>query len=280
MVQHLIVPFDGSPEAWRAFDVALSLAEHSGSTVRVVQVASDPVDGQQAKEELDDELLRRGPFVIDVEAEVKLTVGPIADALAEVMMLHPGATVVMASHGRGRSAAFLGSVTEDLVHKTFGPIILVGPNVEPDDFSGPIIVSVDGSPESEAAVPLAVAWAIEFRATPWIVNVTTPNTQPATADGFDSAYVAGLAKRLSSSSGHPVEFEELHDQHPSRAVPEYAARHEASMIVASSHGRSGLSRLAMGSVTADFVRNATCPVAVVRLPHPAHAEQNERMWAY
>lgn len=52
------------------------------------------------------------------------------------------------------------------------------------------------------------------------------------------------------------------------------------MIVASSHGRSGLSRLVMGSVTAGLVRHATCPVAVIRLPHPVHAEQREWMWAY
>lgn len=280
MVKSLIVPFDGSPESWRAFDVALSLAERSESTVRLVEVASDPVDGVSAKKRMDDELLGRGPFEVEVTAEVRLTVGSVADELAELITVHPGATVVMSSHGKGRSAAFMGSVTEDLVHRTFGPIVLVGPNVEPGDFSGPVIVSVDGSPESEAALPLAVAWATELKTTPWIVNVAAPVSQAAGAAGFDSAYVAGLAKRLATASGHSVEFDELHDNHASRAVPDYATRHDASMIVASSHGRSGLSRLAMGSVTADFVRHATCPVAVVRLPHPVQAEQRERMWAY
>jgi nucleotide-binding universal stress UspA family protein len=55
----------------------------------------------------------------------------------------------------------------------------------------------------------------------------------------------------------------------------------ASLIVASSHGRSGLSRLAVGSVTSGFVRHATCPVMIVRLPHPTQRwdEVDARAWA-
>lgn len=285
MVQHLIVPVDGSTDSWRAFDVALSLAHRTGSDVRVVEVASDPVDGRDAAQRLNDELQRRGPFDVEVAVEVRLTIGSVAEELATCVSLHPGATVVMSSHGKGRSAALVGSVTEEALHQTFGPIILVGPNVEPDDFSGPIVVSVDGSQESEIALPLAASWAAKLRSTPWIVNVSLPTTTTTSTtqnhpNTFESAYPARLAKDLAAFSGHRVEFDSLHDRHPARAVPEYASRLAASMIVATSHGRSGLSRIVMGSVIAGFVRNATCPVAVVRLPHPVHTEVREHMWAY
>jgi nucleotide-binding universal stress UspA family protein len=78
-----------------------------------------------------------------------------------------------------------------------------------------------------------------------------------------------------------VEFEELHDGHPAVSVPEFAERMDASLIVASSHGRSGLSRLTVGSVTSGFVRHATCPVMIVRLPHPTHRwdDVDARVWA-
>lgn len=282
MVKHLIVPVDGSADSWRAFDVALALATRARTDVRVVDVEYDPVDGREAQTRLDHELQQRGPFDVEVTTEVRLTIGSVADELATLVSLHPDAVLVMSSHGKGRSAAFVGSVTEDVLHTTFGPIVLVGPNVEPDDFSGPIIVGVDGSQESEIALPLAAAWATELRTTPWIVNVTAPDVPATSADNdlFDSAYPARLAKDLAMFSGHAVEFDELHDRHPAHAVPEYASRHDASMIVASSHGRTGLSRLTMGSTAAAFVRNATCPVTVVRIPHPVHAEQRERMWAY
>lgn len=282
MIGRLIVPVDGSSVSWEAFDVALALAERVGTGIRLVEVATDPVDGRYARTRLDAELQQRGPFDVDVIVEVRLAVGAIADELAHLASLHPTATVVMSSHGRGRSAAVVGSVAERVLHLTFGPIILVGPNVKPTDFSGRILVGVDGSSESEMALPLAAAWAHQLRATPWIVHVTAgDSTAPRTDnDVFDTVYPARLARHLEVLTGDPVAFDELHDQHPARGVTDYAVVHDASMIIASSHGRSGLSRLVMGSVTAGFVRHATCPVTVIRLPHPVHVEERAWMWAY
>ena len=76
----------------------------------------------------------------------------VASAIDAAVTDSPGSTIVMASHGRGRSAALVGSIAEDIVQRTFGPLIVVGPHVTVDDFSGPIVVSVDGSDESEAAL--------------------------------------------------------------------------------------------------------------------------------
>ncbi|MEP1125331.1 MAG: universal stress protein [Ilumatobacter sp.] len=282
MVQHLIVPVDGSPESWRAFDVALPLAERTGSDIRIVEVAGDPVDGRSGDRRLREELAGRGPFDVDVTADVRLTIGSVADELSTVVDLHPGAVIVMSSHGKGRSAALVGSVTEDVIHQTFGPIVLVGPRVEPDDVSGPVVVTVDGSRESEIAIPLAVAWSTELRSTPWIVHVAAPATNQAetVGDVFETAYTARLARDMTALSGHVVQFDELHGRRADRAITEFADTHDASMIVASSHGRSGLTRFMMGSVTAGLVRNATCPVVVVRLPHPVHVERSDHMWAY
>lgn len=44
----------------------------------------------------------------------------------------------------------------------------------------------------------------------------------------------------------------------------YAREHEADLIVIGSHGRSGLAHVLMGSVAERVVRNAGCPVLVVR----------------
>ncbi len=180
----------------------------------------------------------------------------------------PDVLVVMASHGKGRSAAVVGSVADQILRHSFGPIVLVGPQAEPDDFCGPLVITVDGSEASEAAVPLGVAWAVELGTTPWIVHATGSSTPGDGGEATDAVYLARLASELREASDHSVEFDELHDGHPVAAVCAYAQRHHASLIVASSHGRSGLSRLTMGSVTSGFVRHAPCPVLVFRLPHP------------
>jgi nucleotide-binding universal stress UspA family protein len=44
----------------------------------------------------------------------------------------------------------------------------------------------------------------------------------------------------------------------------YARRHEIDLLVMGTHGRTGLKRLLVGSVTERVVRVATCPVLVVR----------------
>ena len=45
-----------------------------------------------------------------------------------------------------------------------------------------------------------------------------------------------------------------------------AERNDADLIVIGSHGRSGLSRLIMGSVAEGVMRGASCPVLIVKPP--------------
>ena len=51
---------------------------------------------------------------------------------------------------------------------------------------------------------------------------------------------------------------------PARRIVEYAAENEVDQIVLGSHGRSGVSRVLLGSVAEQVVRRATVPVMVVR----------------
>ena len=62
------------------------------------------------------------------------------------------------------------------------------------------------------------------------------------------------------------QFETLHHRHPGKAVGEFADAIGASLIVASTHGRTGLARLALGSVAMEIVRHAPCPVVLNRPP--------------
>ena len=50
---------------------------------------------------------------------------------------------------------------------------------------------------------------------------------------------------------------------PYSAIVDCAENEQADLIVMSSHGRSGLSRMLIGSVTDRLLRAAKCPVMVV-----------------
>lgn len=267
MTRQLIVPVDGSPTSFRALDTAISLADRLGATISLVEVAFAPRDIEFRMPQLERELSSHLGDVIDIDVSIEMPLArsSVAEAIQQVHDRHPDALVVMSSHGRGRSAAVVGSVAADLILRLQQPIMLIGPNTEPNDFSGPVIAPFDCSAASESALPIAAEWAVALQTTPWIVNVAAPQTS-APSDLHEAGPLLHAARTLAASAGCDVEFEQLHGTKPARVVTQEAHARGASMIVASTHGRSGLSRVTMGSVVAGFVRHATCPVVVVRPP--------------
>lgn len=266
MVQHIIVPVDGSDASWRAADTAIELARRCDASVEVVEVVFDQPDVAEALTRLTGRLSERDTAGLDVATRVEIAPESVAQTVAALVGEQPDATVVMASHGRGRSAALLGSVTEELLQRIFGPILVVGPRASAPGFTGPIVATVDGSDASESVLPLAAAWGIELGVEPWIVEVADPDVV-VSPDLNESAYPARLARKLSQESGHAVQFDVLHGRHVHDEVASYAETLGASVIVASTHGRTGMSRFVIGSTAAAFVRHAPCPVLLVRPPH-------------
>ena len=268
MVQHLIVPVDGSDASWRAVDVAVQLARRSDTQVDVIEVVFDEHDAGEAEARLTERLEQHDTSGVHVTTHVHVAAESVAQVIGSEVEQHPEVTVVIASHGRGRSAALLGSVTEELLERIFGPILVVGPHVTTGGFDGPILATVDGSHESESVLPLAAAWGIELGSEPWIIEVAEPQSSMS-ADVSESAYPARLARRLAKDSGHPVQYEVLHGEHVHDEVADFASSIDASLIVASTRGRTGMSRFVIGSTAAAIVRHARCPVLLVRPPHLA-----------
>ncbi len=266
MIQHLIVPVDGSDASWRAADVAVALARRGDATVDVIEVVFDQHDVAEAEARLSERLEQHETSGVSVTAHVRLAAESVAQALSDEVEQHPEVTLVLASHGRGRSAALLGSVTEELLERTFGPMLVVGPHVTHSDLDGPIVATVDGSRASESVLPLAAAWGVELGSEPWIVEVADPDTG-VPGDVNESAYPAQLARKLAKDSGHPAQFEVLHGEHVHDEIADFARSIDAALIVASTRGRTGMSRFVIGSTAAAIVRHAPCPVLLVRPPH-------------
>lgn len=60
---------------------------------------------------------------------------------------------------------------------------------------------------------------------------------------------------------------------PAHEIADFAERERADLIVLSSHGRTGLTRLFIGSVAEKTVRLARCPVLVLKHPGLQRQEQ-------
>ncbi len=183
--------------------------------------------------------------------------------------------IVMATHRETPvSRGVLGSVTDRVVRTSGVPVMAIHPDTlkaleSSDNAVRTIVLPLDGSDESERAIPVATELA-----------------QSANADiVLLSAYGSGFLGFFGSETTaklHRVEFgtylERIgDDQIPDGiktsvvtvngdaddAIRKTAAENEDSIIVLASHGSSGLKRMILGSVADKVIRTAERPVVVV-----------------
>ena len=83
-------------------------------------------------------------------------------------------------------------------------------------------------------------------------------------EAIEFGAVHALAESLLSRDGAGINWDVLHRDDASDAIVDYVRDVRASLIAMTTHGRTGLARVALGSVTAAVVHNAPCPVLVVR----------------
>jgi len=136
-----------------------------------------------------------------------------------------------------------------------------------------VLVATDFSNDSQLAVQQARAHAQLTGASILIVHVVQG---PATVQGegmlHDGAYAdesAPALRRLLDIADvitdAPTEVRVLRGE-PSDAILRAAEDANVSMIVMGTQGRTGVARVLMGSVAEQVVRNASCPVLIVKRP--------------
>ncbi|QHJ01239.1 universal stress protein [Xylophilus rhododendri] len=140
-----------------------------------------------------------------------------------------------------------------------------------------ILVPVDGSDTSIAAIHRAVTIARAFGSTVTVVSVIDP--YPFTGVSSDMAYgqeqylvaanneaaaALDLARNAASGLGFEVEVLVVEGHAVHRGIVETAESVDADLIVIGSHGRRGLEKLVLGSVTQRVLGDAHMPVLVVR----------------
>jgi nucleotide-binding universal stress UspA family protein len=266
----IVVPLDGSPFAERAVRPACSIAARLGSArVLLMQCAPDNVD--VAQRQLDD---RAALFseVADVEARL-VGNGDPAEVILATVATEPDAVLCMATHGRGGiGAAVLGSVAKQVVCRSNGPLVLVGPRSRRALLQaerGRMLVSSDGSDFSNSIVPTAATWCERLDLEPWLTEVVGPDEDPEPAHRpVPNREVEAARERLDTLAAEfrpatTARIEVLHGA-PGRSIPSFAERLPAALIAIATHGRSGLTGITMGSVANEVVRHAPCPVLITR----------------
>ena len=191
--------------------------------------------------------------------------------------------LVLGSHGRsGLQRFFLGSVTEKVIRKAPCPTLVVPPRA-PDLDAGTwvgfrqILCPVDFSDSSLAALARALSVAGKTGAhltLLHVIEIPPELREPAVAAGLDvdrvrAAAEADALRRLRALIPDRSQMRSLVDTSVEegrayREVLRTAADRNADLIVMGVHGRGAVDLLMFGSTTHQVVRQAQCPVLIVR----------------
>lgn len=142
-----------------------------------------------------------------------------------------------------------------------------------ESVSRPVVVGVDGSRESEAALQFAAEEAKMRGALLRIVCAWEPSASgymgeafAPTPDAFEKAEQdaeAVLSAALEHLQGESLTIEAVAEEGgPAAVLLEQAS--DASLLVVGSRGLSTPKRLMLGSVSHDVAQRAHCPIAIVR----------------
>ncbi|MFW6150648.1 MAG: universal stress protein [Chloroflexota bacterium] len=295
MYERILVPLDGSKLAELALPYAQHLAARLGSALTLLAISLSEEAGpyyeheiyidravevaRTAMEELADKLGRER-----VPIERSLVVGHPAEEI--VRYADQGADlVVMASHGRsGLTRWALGSVADKVVRASSKPVILIRaegavPDVRTQGLDN-ILVALDGSQQSEAVLPAVEELASPLGAAVTLVQVVVPqhfvavgeyaapvpyaDEEIASIKAGAERYLQYTAARLRDSGISATTLVRVGT--PAQEIIDYADEVRAGLVAMATHGHSGVTRWAFGSVADRVLHGGHAPLLLVRTP--------------
>ncbi|HTK61145.1 MAG TPA: universal stress protein [Pseudonocardia sp.] len=214
--------------------------------------------------------------VPEVELTTELVVGQPTHVLTERSA--DAALMVLGSRGLGGvSGLLLGSVAVGLVAHAKCPVVVVRgderhPEVDLTSEAGaPVVVGLDGSPMSEAALAFAYEAASAYGSPLVAVHAWQLSTEDSRLLPYvDMDMVQDEEERLlaEQTAGWGEKYpdvivrREVVKGRPGRILLEHSAG--ARLLVVGARGRGGAAGLLLGSTSQALIHRAECPVAVIR----------------
>lgn len=182
--------------------------------------------------------------------------------------------MVVGTRGRGAVMRVLvGSVAERLVRHADCDVLVVRGDTSEWDLDH-IVVPTDLSEIASTAAVSAASLRKAFHCRVTLLHVFDDDVPIPSLDGRGfmktDAVVSRLAAELEQlkqdafGDDDGVACEVLTGEHPADVVCSWCADHGANMVVVSTHGRTGLARVLVGSVAEQIIRYAPCPALAVR----------------
>lgn len=187
-IKQILFATDFSRPSERALPYALSLARKYDAKIFAAHVSAEPIGvpssmreglhglGVKHRKEDGDGLAHLENQLRGVRHEIISRRGDIWSQLSDIVRTAEVDLIVIGTHGRtGAGKLLMGSVAETIFRQAPCPVLTVGPGVSGEPASvadlHEILVPIDFSPESLAALPYAVSLAQQDDARLYLLNV-------------------------------------------------------------------------------------------------------------
>ncbi|AHE97117.1 universal stress protein [Thioalkalivibrio paradoxus] len=268
----IVVATDGSEYSAAAETAAVDMAKHCDAQLLVTRVvltnpeyeALVPDRVQQAESEAQKQIdaLASKARAEGVHTETILRHG--ADPYHEVVRVadekHADVIVIGRRARSDLARLMVGDSTAKVIGLASCSVLVVPRGTQMPEQA--ILVATDGSRLGDAAAYSAVRLSRRCSLPLTVITVTPPDgTQEQRAEA-DAAL--DRVRKAAETEGIRIDARHEQGRRPDEVITAAAAQCQADLIVVGSHGRTGLSRLLMGSVSERVIGNARSPVLVVK----------------
>ncbi len=144
---------------------------------------------------------------------------------------------------------------------------------------GKILVPTDSSEDSELAFRMALSIAVKYQARIFLLHVISNTVQQSLADYcLDQSIVDRVLNESivfsneklqeeidkNQQSGNIKVIPDVRKGQPYEEILKEASERKIDLIVIASHGKTGLQKYFIGSVTEKVMKEAKCPVLLIR----------------
>lgn len=291
-LESILIPTDGSDGAMVGARRGINLAAAAGADVVTLSViddreaepslSSDPERRTEREELLEEQAqqavdevgaLARRHLSGSVETAVEW--GIPFDTIVDYAEQHDVDLIAMGTHGRsGLQRVLLGSVAEKVLRASSVPVLMVPPAADTADIGVEryenVLLPTDGSEGAEIATDWGITLASIHDAAVHAVYSIDANRFGGDVDRID---IYGALERVGREAIESIREATrsadlsgtgtLGSGPATRVILSHADEHDVDLIVMGTHGRSGVERYLIGSVTEGVVRNASVPVCCV-----------------
>ena len=289
MYNRILVPLDGSELAEGALPYAEGIATRLHSEVILLTTCTP---GDCLERPLRAYLEKRAGELssLGIKASPLVVQGNAANEILDFAERNDINLIIISTHGRtGLSIWPLGSIANKILQKSHIPILLIRSSeletVLREKEVRRIIVPLDGSQFAEGVIPYVEGLAKGMDSEVILITVNEPLQVPDIVRhtaGFDGEKYEELTVRTDKQVKRYLSKKESALRHksvkvrstsllgmPAQTILQYAEDNSVSLIALSTHGFSGISKWAFGSIAAKIIERSSKPVLMVRPSLPS-----------